>query len=202
MLSSHGSQHSWMGSLEMGSWAQMCLFPFLISKFSQEMKGMFALLSVCHKRWVFIKTLKYFSGRVICRRSQKQLTQPGVCKCFLPVFVCPGSCTNIVCRVPGEAGIAYPRILGLGDCCLQPGYFAVRHHWGGRWVNLSLDTKSVERRRMLQLRVAERFFFFFLEKSSRKERALKCSPLRAELPRGAGLAVGNKTKKENETMEF
>lgn len=73
---------------------------------------MFALLSVCHKLRVFIKALKYFQVESSAD-SQKQLTQPGFCKCFLPVFVCPGSCTNIICRVLGEAGIAYPKILEL-----------------------------------------------------------------------------------------
>lgn len=57
---------------------------------------------------------------------------------------------------------------------------------------------------MLQPWVAEKFFFFFLEKNSMKKRALKCGPFRADHVEGQGwlLEIKQKAKNNGGILEF
>lgn len=104
----HTAQHSWMGSLEMGSWAQMWLFSFLISKSSDEIKEMFALLSACHDLWVFHQNPPMFSGRLMCRHSQKQLTQPGFVNASCPCLFVLGAAQILFAGFLEKLGLLSP----------------------------------------------------------------------------------------------
>lgn len=57
---------------------------------------------------------------------------------------------------------------------------------------------------MLQPWVAEKFYFFFLEKNSMKKRALKCGPFRADHVEGQGWLseIKQKAKNNGGILEF
>lgn len=137
-----------MGSLEMellSTDVALFLFKFKIQRGNE---GNVCLVVCMPQSMSFHQNPPIFSGRVICRHSQKQLTQLGFVNASCLCLFVLGTVQIWFVGFLVKLGLLIPEswsCLWAWGCWLEPGYFAVRHHWGGRWANLSLDTKRGKR---------------------------------------------------------